>query len=293
MLSYEFPVSTPLNYHFTGKFEAPTPDWKHENMPLDDYELILVTAGTLYMQYGTKRYTVNQGSALLLAPDTEKKLSRSGWRASPCSFYWLHFHCEKGVSTMNIDGTLPFEGAPLNRSKIILPETFSPSNPERLLVLLKQLQDAVRMRYHPLMLNYMVTVILGEVHTQFTTSVGISTPKAVPQTQIYHDILDYIKRNLHERLTVTQIAQHFGYNEKYVSYMFSKQSGMALKQYILHSKINEANFLLVDTMMPVAEVAENLGFKDSHNFMRCYKKITGLTPSEYRNAFSHRMLFHK
>ena len=61
----------------------------------------------------------------------------------------------------------------------------------------------------------------------------------------------------------------------------------------MKAKIDEANFMLTDTNMTILEISSSLGFADSHNFMKVYKKLTGLTPSEYRNAFSKRMLFHQ
>ena len=50
--------------------------------------------------------------------------------------------------------------------------------------------------------------------------------------------------------------------------------------------------MLSDNDKAVTEIAAELGFSDVHNFARTYKKITGLTPSEYRNAFAKRMLYH-
>ena len=76
------------------------------------------------------------------------------------------------------------------------------------------------------------------------------------------------------------------------SHLFSTVAGIPLKQFILTNKINAANFMLTDTNKSISEIAHALGFLDSHNFSRAYKKISGLSPSEYRNAFAQRMLFH-
>jgi AraC-like DNA-binding protein len=56
--------------------------------------------------------------------------------------------------------------------------------------------------------------------------------------------------------------------------------------------MDAANFMLADNDKTVSQIASDLGFSDVHNFARAYKKYTGLTPSEYRNAFAKRMLFH-
>ena len=56
--------------------------------------------------------------------------------------------------------------------------------------------------------------------------------------------------------------------------------------------MDTASFMLIDTNEPITEIAKAVGFSDSHNFSRTYKKLTGLSPSEYRNTFSKRLLFH-
>lgn len=50
--------------------------------------------------------------------------------------------------------------------------------------------------------------------------------------------------------------------------------------------------MLTDTNQSISDIAKTLGFSDSHNFSRTYKKLTGLSPSEYRNTFSKRLLYH-
>ena len=138
----------------------------------------------------------------------------------------------------------------------------------------------------------MTPLILSEIYNQDrSVTPGVSQGKKT-QKQIYFDILDHIRNNLTGSLRVADIAAHFGYNEKYISSLFSSHAGMTMKQYILKAKIDLANFYLSDTNESIATIARMLGFKDSHNFATAYKKIMGLTPSEYRNAFARRLLYH-
>ncbi|WP_321008093.1 helix-turn-helix transcriptional regulator [Hungatella effluvii] len=61
----------------------------------------------------------------------------------------------------------------------------------------------------------------------------------------------------------------------------------ALHQYILNQRISQANYYLSETSLSIKEIAQKLGYHDSHNFMKIYKRETGLTPSEYRNSLQH------
>ncbi|MFQ9351523.1 helix-turn-helix domain-containing protein [Hungatella sp.] len=62
-----------------------------------------------------------------------------------------------------------------------------------------------------------------------------------------------------------------------------------MHQYIMDKKMSEASYYLSETTLDVKEIAQKLGFSDSHNFMKVYKKETGMTPSEYRNSFPNRL----
>lgn len=137
----------------------------------------------------------------------------------------------------------------------------------------------------------MSTIILTELYGQLSLSFhGESSSER--QKQIYQDILDYIKTNISKPLRISEIAAHFGYNEKYLSHRFAEVFDIPLKKYILKAQIEQANFLLTDTNKSISEIARELGFSDNHNFSRTYKKLTGLSPSEYRNTFSKRLLYH-
>ena len=292
MLVYEFPVRVPISYRFTGKFESSSADWKHDNLPLDDYELFIITEGELYLQYQGHRYASKKGESLLLPPGLPPNNRRKGYRSSSCSFYWMHFSCPDEASSMDLDGSLRQKGSSLTRDRLMIPSSFTLPRMEKVVILMRQLQNAVRDGYHQLLLNYLATTVLCELHQQFESQMNQIT-RDDKKTQLYHDIVDYINRNISEKITVTSIAQKFGYNEKYLSHMFGQMSGVTLKQFILQNKMSKANFLLSDTNMQIAEISNLLGFSDCHNFMKSYKKITGMTPTEYRNSFSQRMLFHK
>ena len=44
----QIPLNAPLDYHMSGKFEAPSDDWMHEDFDLTDFELIIMTENVLY-----------------------------------------------------------------------------------------------------------------------------------------------------------------------------------------------------------------------------------------------------
>lgn len=293
MYTFELQIEHPLEYVLTGKFEAPSSNWVHEDFPLIDYELFIITEGILYISYHGVDYTVKSGEFLLLPPFPPPGNRRRGFRSSLCSFYWLHFTSSQKVKITEIPDDISGESPPVNKHSLFLPKQAALPNSEKALVLMKQLQDAVRTNYNSDVLNYMATVILCELHSQIHNNRKLNFHNKKSQKQMYHDILDFVTQNAGMNLKVKDVANHFGYNEKYLSHLFRTIAGIPLKQFILKKKMDIADFMLTDTNHSIGEIAESIGFDDSHHFSKAFKKINGLSPTEYRNAFSNRLLYHK
>lgn len=295
ILAYRFNITSPVAYIRTGKFEALSSKWMHHALPLDDFELIVETKGNLYLQYLNEKYTLTPGEYLLMQSPSEKSENyrkiRKGFRESECNFYWLHFSCSTVSMTQNMS-MHPFDHG---RSDILVPVQKKLLYPDRVLLLMRQLQNCIRSGYDTHYADYMSTLILCEIANQSMNSLSEKNSlvqKYSAQKQLYGDIIDYINYFITDNIKVSGIASHFGYNEKYLSHYFKGISGMSLKQYILNQKMERANFLLSDTNMSINAVSDSLGFSNYHNFARTYKNITSMTPSEYRALYAKRILNH-
>lgn len=281
---YELRVNSPLTYNYTGKFKAPSENWVHERFTLKDYELFVVTEGTLYIADNNGTYTVEKGEHLLLTPTPGN--IRYGYQPSLCSFYWLHF-MPSNVLTV-LDSATVFT---LESQSIYIPSKGTLPTLEKVVILMKQLQDSIRSNYDKTFINYITTTILCEIYNQYFSKKSLSLTE--PKRQIYNDIIDYIKLTIKQNIKVSQIAEHFGYNEKYLSHLFRTIEGVPLKQYILIEKMELAKYRLSDSNDTLNDISISLGFSDSHNFMKVFKKCVGFTPTEYRNAYAKRLLYDK
>ena len=282
-----FPTDQVFHYLRTGKFKALTSNWKHESMPLSfDYELILVTEGTLYLRYMEEDFEVHSGEYLILPPSTSQ---REGYKKAYCAFYWIHFTVDMGsfpprISTGEIQS--------YKRAKcFMMPQSAPIPRAEKMAVQMKQLQDLTRNDYPDITLSAMTTSILTEIYGQLYAEKPMDSDP-IGHKQIYSDIVDYIRTNISKNLKIGEIADAFGYSSKYLSHLFTEVSGMSLKQFIMNAKVETASFFLTDSDRTISEIAGELGFSDVHNFSRAFKKVTGLSPSTYRNTYAKRMLYH-
>ncbi len=279
---FQFDAAKEFIYHWCGKFTSPNNEWIHLTRVRDDYELMVVTEGTLYIADHMQEYVVEKGEYLLMPPTTHQH----GTRSASCSFYWLHFGYNK-----ELQDHLSFANPPKHQpDHLIIPAHGALSSPERIIILMKQLQDSDR-RYKENTLNrYLCSTILSEVSAQ---SHNTLTKEKQLKEQLYSDIVDYISWHSQESLRIFEIAAYFGYNEKYLTTFFKKYAGITLKQHILQTKMDLAKSALSETTQPVSQIAYGLGFSDAHNFSNAFHKITGMSPSNFRASYNKHNVFQK
>jgi len=101
--------------------------------------------------------------------------------------------------------------------------------------------------------------------------------------KVVEDALQYVDEEIFSPdLSLKTVAAKIFSNESYLSRVFKKEMGDSLIEYILKKRIEESIRLLNTTDMKVYEIAEKIGFRDSHYFSICFKKITGVTVKEFK-----------
>lgn len=96
------------------------------------------------------------------------------------------------------------------------------------------------------------------------------------------DSIDYLKRNYHRELSLGALASRFHMNSNYFSNVFKKETGDTFVGYLQNIRIDQAKALLRQTDVKVFDIAAQVGIHNYHYFCKAFKKITGMTPIQYR-----------
>ena len=91
----------------------------------------------------------------------------------------------------------------------------------------------------------------------------------------------YIDNNFSQITSVSQVAEHFFYSREYVSRLFKKYFDTTISDYIMKRRIAESQ-LLIKQGLPLIDVAYQVGFGSLPTFIRAFREVTNMTPSEYR-----------
>lgn len=266
LLLNELMNSEDFGYIWTGIFTATSAEWTHMSRELHEYEIFFMIDGTLHIADEDRHYTISRGEYLIMHPAKKQY----GFKPSCASFYWLHFTAPlSSIITDQLHKNNP----------IVLPNHGVIANMERITILLSQLQETDRRYHHAYTSNTLALGVLLELYNQQAHIVDKQTSS---KEQLYQDILDYVTWNKFGVIRVSDLASYFGYHEKYISTFFKQMSGIPLKQHLIKEMMEHAKAELTTTHKTVAQIAYSLGYSDSHNFTHAFKKVTGLSPSEYR-----------
>lgn len=91
----------------------------------------------------------------------------------------------------------------------------------------------------------------------------------------------YVHDHIYERLSVESIAEALHFGKSYLSHKFSEETGTTVLEYIHREKINEAKILL-HSHIPISDIAAELCFSSQSHFTSVFKRITGMTPMQFR-----------
>ncbi|MBR4303834.1 MAG: helix-turn-helix domain-containing protein [Clostridia bacterium] len=97
-------------------------------------------------------------------------------------------------------------------------------------------------------------------------------------------IIEYMEQNLHQKLTLTTLAQEFHVSQSHIKRLFAQYRSRGAMQIFADMKVSRAKQLLRESDRNVTEIAESLGYDSIYYFCNQFKKHTGMSPLEYRRS---------
>lgn len=95
--------------------------------------------------------------------------------------------------------------------------------------------------------------------------------------------IQYIKQHMETDFSLEQVAEVVELTPAYLGRIFKRDMGVSMIDYIMEQRIQLAKKHLADGTYRNYELAEKVGFKSYSYFCTIFKKVTGLTPNEYKN----------
>lgn len=108
----------------------------------------------------------------------------------------------------------------------------------------------------------------------------------IKHSDVVFKAMEYIRQNYDRKLSLDDIAQHVYLSRSYLSSLFREEAGQTLFSYINQVRVEKSKLFLMDPSISLAEAAAMCGFEDQSYFTKVFRKITGLSPKQYRDRIT-------
>lgn len=115
-------------------------------------------------------------------------------------------------------------------------------------------------------------------------------PESAPSPEVFGksryvlEAMSYIAAHYGDsEIGITAVAAHLKVSEGYLSHVFKKETNYTVTGYLTQYRVHMAMRLLKDCRLKVYEVAQRVGYRDVTYFGSTFKKLSGLSPSEYQD----------
>lgn len=264
-----FARSCLLHLQEAGTLQALSPH-KSQRSNLASYLFFIVIDGEGLLEYEGRRHRLTKGSCVFI--DCRKPYahatSQQLWK-----LMWVHFdgatmpgiyrkYCERG-------------GLP----------AFRPADLQRYSGLLQRINETAAADDHvrDMHINELLAALLSLLMQSGWSPANQRSPKT--NRYALSDIKAYLDQHYHEKIALDDLADKFFINKFYLTRLFKEQYGSSIVNYVLFLRISRAKELLRFTDLSVEEIGIQCGIPDGNYFSRAFRKIEGISPSEYRKMW--------
>lgn len=246
------------------------------------WEMVYVDAGEVEIDADNKLHRLKQGEVIFHKPNEFHTLKAAGRAAN---VFVISFVCSsKAMSFFKGKTILTPQKIRRNISVIIEEylETFNVMDSKDTKLIIKDNppiggQQMIRIHLEQLL----IMLIRNEQENRETR---FFPSKESLENYIATQMINIIDENIYKKVNVEQICQNLNYSRTYLSKVFKASTGYTILEYILMRKVHEAKKLIREEKYNFTQISDMLCFDNPHYFSTVFKRITNISPSEYKDS---------
>lgn len=103
------------------------------------------------------------------------------------------------------------------------------------------------------------------------------------QNPIIKQVLNYIEENFNNEISIKLLSSIFNTNAAYLGQLFKSETGDMLTNYLNKIRVEKAKVMILNSRLKANKISEKVGYINPNYFYRIFKKITGISPTEFKN----------
>jgi AraC-like DNA-binding protein/quercetin dioxygenase-like cupin family protein len=250
----------------------------------DFWEMVYVDKGKVLVSNEKDEIVLGQGDIVFHKPNEFHAIR--AYESAP-NFFVITFVCKSPAMKFleeyhtKLDENLrPFISSIIKESDLTF---IIPKNDPTLTRLVKK-DDAI-IGGEQLIKTYLEQLLISLIrNVQKVNDVNIFTSKQGMENHLIESIKSYLDKNVETKVKISDICAKLGYSKSYLCKIFSDQTGQSISNYGTHAKIKRAKQLIRENSLNFSQISDILNFDNSQYFSRVFKRITGMTPTEFKET---------
>jgi len=255
----------------------------------DFWEIVYVDKGEVNANTESGYYRLNQGNILVHSPNEYHRLESTGSKAP--NLFIVTFSC--GNESM----------AFFDRNKLF---RIGQAEHAVLARLMKESSNAFGLNEYPISprpdapfgAEQLFRLYLEELLIRIVRNEGsapsqaslLSTTKENQGERLSRRIVDYLERNLSDKITLDGLCAQFSMSRTQMNILFKRTVGIGIIGYLNRTKIDRAKTYIREDVYNLTEISNLLGYSSVHYFSRQFKSTVGMSPSEYARTIKARSM---
>lgn len=239
------------------------PDFKMPPHLREHYLIHYIQRGSVVFEENQRQHIVNDGDIFVIYPDILTNYYNADIY-KPLEFCWIGFMGDTAESHLEYVG--------ITRDNPVI-HINNADFEEAILKLIKLFETNKNLS----------EIVFNNQLLKCFHSIEKSVKTNVKETVNYVDtVLAYIDDNYMKDISTADIAEFAKLNRSYLFKIFKQQTGLSVSKYLIKYRINKACEFFKEYGFTISQVAQMVGVDDIYYFSKLFKKVTGITPSEYK-----------
>ncbi len=234
----------------------------------DQLILILCTRGAGWVELGDTKYEVAAGQLIAILPNEAHRYGAA--EHHPWTIYWCH---AAGTAAERLGRILRQDAAT---------PILEVGDQPRMVGLFEEIANELSGGYG---VNHLIPASMALAHLLGVAMADGRRHAAPSDTMLrVRQAINYMQQRREEHISIPEVAGMVNLSTSHFCAIFRKITGFPPLDYFIRLKVRRACELLDGTDFPVKRIAEELGFNDALYLSRVFRRIHGVSPTEYRNT---------
>ena len=233
----------------------------------DHYLIHYIHKGKGIFQVGDTTYHLKAGNGFLICPDIVTFYQAD--KNDPWWYSWVGFHGLKAESYLIEAGLTAAH------------PVFEYTEDDYIENCFHEMSDAYYLKHGNIRRMAYLYLFLYKLMQTNTRELYYNSKESRHDAYI-NEALQFIEMNYSRKITIDMLSNYVGLNRSYLNSLFKEALGKTLQQYLIEFRIRKACELLENSSLRVGDISHAVGYPDQLLFSKVFKRIQGVTPSEYR-----------